>query len=211
MELYQVIVVHDHAMFRDALRCLLPPEEFTVVGEAGTAKEAVRLIQTCACDLIVLKAGLPDAEPEALVRMLLSVQKGNAPILLLTIQEDAVFMARLLRAGVRGIVSKREPFEVFLAAARTVAGRGEYLSPGAATRISFLKLPEDLRSCLSDRQREVSLMVARGLSNKEIAEALGVEVNTVRTHRRLAMRRVNVSKVVEFALIVRRELLLEKE
>jgi DNA-binding NarL/FixJ family response regulator len=120
-------------------------------------------------------------------------------------------MARLLRAGVRGVVCKREPFTVFLAAARIVAGGGEYLSPGAATKISFLKLPEDLRSCLSDRQREVSLMIARGLGNKEIAKALGVELNTVRTHRRLAMRRLNVSNAVEMARIVRRELLLEKE
>jgi DNA-binding NarL/FixJ family response regulator len=211
MESYQVVVVHDHVMFRDALRLMLPPEEFTIVGEAGAAKEAVRLCQNCQCDLIVLKAGLPDAEPEALVRMLLSVQKGKAPILLLTIQEDPVFLARLLRAGVRGIVAKSEPFEVFVSAARTVAGGGEYLSPGSATRISFLRIPEDLRSCLSDRQREVSLMIARGLGNKEIAKALGVELNTVRTHRRLAMQRLNVSNAVDMARIVRRELLLEKE
>jgi DNA-binding NarL/FixJ family response regulator len=54
-------------------------------------------------------------------------------------------------------------------------------------------------------------MIARGLGNKEIAKALGVELNTVRTHRRLAMRRLNVSNAVEMARIVRRELLLEKE
>jgi DNA-binding NarL/FixJ family response regulator len=46
MEPYQVIVVHDHVMFRDALRCILPPEEFTVIGEAGAAKEAVGYVKT---------------------------------------------------------------------------------------------------------------------------------------------------------------------
>jgi DNA-binding NarL/FixJ family response regulator len=213
MDRYQVIVVDDHAMFRDALRLILPTEEFEITGEAGTAKEAVALCVRSGCDLIVLDAGLPDAEPEALVRMLRSsqCQQTCSPILLLTLHEDAIFLGRLIKAGCRGIVAKKEPAEVLLAAARTVAAGGEYLSPTTALRISFAKQAIDLRSRLSDRQREIITHVARGLQDKEIAQLLNLGLETVRTHRRLAMEKLGATNAIEAARIVRRELMAGEE
>lgn len=185
-----VVIADDDHLMRAGLRELLSVDpSLEVVGEAASGREAVEVACRLAPDVVLMDVRMPDTDGIEATRRLAD-QAPAIRILILTTfeQDDYVFDA--LRAGASGFLLKRTRPEELIAAVHTVAAGDSLLSPSIARRVieRIARQPTpDLTDqprldALTRREREVLDLLARGLSNREIAGALIVEESTVRTH-----------------------------
>jgi DNA-binding NarL/FixJ family response regulator len=193
----RVLIVDDDDLMRAGLVELLAvDQEIEVVGQASTGREAVEQARRLAPDVVLMDVRMPDVDGISATRELSRVAP-EAKILILTTfeQDDYVFGA--LRAGASGFLIKRTRPEELIAAVHSIAAGDSLLSPSVTGRVidrmaqqptpdvaNQTKLDE-----LTRREREVLELIARGLSNREIAAALVVEESTIRTHvKRILMK-----------------------
>ncbi len=184
-----ILLVDDDALIRAGLRLLLETQDdFRVVGEAGDGEVAVRQVAALTPDVVLMDIQMPRMDGlEATERI--SASEHTARILVLTTFEQDEFVFRALRAGASGFVLKRIPPEDLVAAIRTVAAGDALLSPSVTRRLisAFAAQPPPvpgpgLASQLTERELEVLRLLARGLSNAEIAQRLTLSTLTIKTH-----------------------------
>lgn len=185
---HRVVLAEDHAVVREGLRALVDAQpDLRVVGEAADGEAAWRLACELRPDVLVTDLSMPvlgGAETTARVRR----DCPEVRVLALTVHEEPVYLAALLRAGAAGYVLKRAAAADLVRAIRTVVAGGTYLDPGVASVVvaGFLDPsagPEPPPAALSEREGEVVRRIAQGYSNKEIAAALGLSVKTVETYK----------------------------
>lgn len=188
MDLLRILIVDDHPLFRKGLRTLLESEiDFEVIGEAITGDEAIRLAEAHQPDVILMDLQMPGKTGFEATRAI-STANPHIHILVVTLFQDDESVFAALRAGARGYVLKDASEEEVLRAIRAVAQGEAIFSPGIATRmISFFassreELPQDIFSDLTNREREILELIARGESNISIAERLSISLKTVRNH-----------------------------
>lgn len=193
----EVILVDDHGLVRQGFRRILEDEsDLTVVGEASTAAEAIRLAKTCRSDVIVMDCALPDGSGMDAARKIL----GFAPqvnILMLSMHSEETLVRQALDAGARGYILKSALDMELASAIRRVAAKEIVLS-AALVRPSALK--GNRNSGLSARELEVLKLIVSGKSNKQIAEVLDLSANTVAVHRANIMSAVGVHKTAELII-----------
>jgi DNA-binding NarL/FixJ family response regulator len=193
----RVLIVDDDHLMRAGLAELLSGEpEIEVAGQASTGREAIERTRRLDPDVVLMDVRMPDLDGIEATRALAGVAP-RAKVLILTTfeQDDYVFGA--LRAGASGFLLKRTRPEELIAAVRTIAAGDSLLSPSVTRRVidrmarqPTPELADRVRlEELTPREREVFDLVARGLSNREIAAELVVEESTVRTHvKRLLLK-----------------------
>jgi len=206
----RLILVDDHAVVRSGLRMLLENEDdIVIIGEAGTAQEAVDIVMQAGPDLVVLDIGLPDLSGIEAARKLKQIDPEIA-IVALTIHEDQEYFFKMLEAGAMGYVPKRAAPDELLTAIRTAA-RGEvYLYPSLATLLvdDYLRQDKESRRAremngLTEREGEVLVHLAEGATNAEIGELLEISPKTVARHRENIMRKLNLhsrTELVKYAI-----------
>jgi DNA-binding NarL/FixJ family response regulator len=193
----RVLIVDDDHLMRAGLAELLSGEpEIEVAGQASTGREAIERTRRLDPDVVLMDVRMPDLDGIEATRELASAAPRARVLILTTFeQDDYVFGA--LRAGASGFLLKRTPPEELIAAVRTIAGGESLLSPSVTRRVvervSSQPTPEPADQTrlgeLTPREREVFELVARGLSNREIAGELIVEESTIRTHvKRILMK-----------------------
>jgi two-component system, NarL family, response regulator NreC len=206
----RLLLVDDHAVVRSGLRMLLENEpDLAIVGEAGTAQAAVDLAGQVQPDVILMDIGLPDATGIEATRRI----KQNQPqiaVVALTIHEDEEYFFKMLQAGATGYVPKRAAPEELLSAVRSAAAGEVYLYPSLARLlvheyINYRRAgsADNVVNALSERESEVLAYVAEGVSNRDIAEALGISPKTVARHRENIMRELGLhsrSELVKYAI-----------
>jgi DNA-binding NarL/FixJ family response regulator len=176
----RVLLVDDHQLVRDGLRSRLGETPgICVVGEAGTGAEALALATQCQPDLMLLDIGLPDMSGLDVAEQLSTVAP-NTRALMLSMYDNREYVISAIRAGAAGYVLKDASSKEIIAAIRAVAAGGSYYS---ATLTTALATGGSEPPLLTEREREILILVARGNSNKRIAQQLDVSVRTVETHR----------------------------
>lgn len=193
----RVLLVDDDDLMRAGLRAVLSSDDtVTVVGEGSDGRGSVELVRTFEPDVVLMDVRMPDLDGISATREILAVTPEVKVVILTTFeQDDYIFGA--LRAGASGFLLKRTKPEELIAAIHTIAAGDSLLSPSVTRRVieQMAEQPVPERSAderleeLTPREREVLELIARGLSNGEIASALVVEQSTVKTHvKRILMK-----------------------
>jgi DNA-binding NarL/FixJ family response regulator len=188
MDAIRVLIADDHQLFRDGLKALLLSAPDTeVVGEAATGQEAVHLTAESQPDVVLMDLQMPDMSGIEATRRIAEASPG-INVLMVTMFEDDQSVFAAMQAGARGYVLKGAKHDEMLRAIRAAASGEAIFSPAIAARMmSFFSasrgtIPEETFSDLTDREREILSLMARGDSNAEIARALTISVKTVRNH-----------------------------
>ena len=187
----RVLVVDDEALLRTAFSSLIDAEDdLEVVGEALDGSDAVEQASRLLPDVVVMDVRMPVMDGIEATRQITSFETAKpARVLILTTFDLDEYVFEALRAGASGFALKSRPLEELLSAIRVIAAGEALLAPSVtrrliarfADRVAPARAPRELDS-LTEREREVLALVARGLSNAELAEALHVSVPTAKTH-----------------------------
>jgi len=189
----RVLVVDDDTPTRVGVRTILSSEsDIEVIGEANTGIQAIEQARVLKPDVILMDVRLPDDDGISATRQILADAREGLPtpkVVVLTTFDYDEYVFQSLQAGASGFLLKRMPAEELVDAVRTVA-EGNALPAPARTRdliSAFASAPAEpphpqFAEALTAREAEVLAHVARGLSNAEIADALGLSIETIRTH-----------------------------
>ncbi len=186
----RVVLADDQELVRSAFALLVrSAPDMDVVGEAGDGTDAVRLARECRADVVVMDIRMPGVDGIAATAAIAGDEDlAGVRVLILTTFESDENVVAALRAGASGFLVKDTKPGNLLAAIRTVAGGEALLSPGATQALigRVLRQPDPpapgaLRA-LTDREREVLTLIARGLNNAELAERLVISPLTAKTY-----------------------------
>nr|WP_279231563.1 response regulator transcription factor [Thermus thalpophilus] len=186
-------MVEDHILVRSGIRHLLEARgPIRVVGEAGSGREALALLEGLEADLAILDVSLPDCTGIDLCRTL----KARFPrlrLLALSMHEDPEYVRGFLQAGGEGYVSKAAVDHELVDAVLAVARGERYLNPSLAMRLAMEMVQGEVKEeGLSPREEEVLRLLAQGLSHKEVAERLAISEKTVATYRERGMEKLGL-------------------
>ncbi|MEK6750753.1 MAG: response regulator transcription factor [Chloroflexota bacterium] len=206
----RLLLVDDHAVVRSGLKMLLSGQkDMEIVGEAGSAAEALAETERVQPTVILMDIGLPDKTGIEATRAIKS-KFPDVKIVALTIHEDEEYFFQMLNAGASGYVPKRAAPEELITAINAAAIGEVYLYPSLAKLLvqDFLSAERPAEEKvnldgLTEREREVLTYLAEGSSNNEIAASLVISPKTVERHRENLMRKLNLhsrSDLVRYAI-----------
>jgi DNA-binding NarL/FixJ family response regulator len=205
----RVLIADDDDLMRAGLRAVLSSDEsVAVVGEAADGREAVDLTRRLAPDVVLMDVRMPGVDGVTATRELVA-SGAAARILILTTFEDDDYVIGALTAGASGFLLKRTQPEQLIAAIHSTAAGDSLLSPSVTRtvidRMARHPLPDPgasrrLRE-LTPRERDVLELIARGLSNAEIATALVVEESTVKTHVKRILAKLRLRDRIQAVIL----------
>jgi two-component system, NarL family, response regulator NreC len=206
----RLVLVDDHVVVRSGLRMLLDGiSDIEIIGEAGTAQQALEVVKVLRPDVVLMDIGLPDSSGIEAARAIKERYPATA-IVALTIHEDEEYFFKMLDAGASGYVPKRAAPEELITAIRAAAEGEVYLYPSMAKLLVRGYLSQEMPANtdtavdgLTSREQEVLQHLADGASNDEIAGVLHISPKTVARHRENIMRKLNLhsrTELVKYAI-----------
>jgi DNA-binding NarL/FixJ family response regulator len=204
-----LIADDDHLMRAGLVELLSYDPTIEIIGQASTGREAVATARRLAPDVVLMDVRMPDLDGIAATREL-SAAVPAARVLILTTFEQDDYIFGALRAGASGFLLKRTRPEDLIAAVHTIAAGDALLSPSITRRVidrmAQQPTPEFADTAklaqLTSRERDVLQLIARGLSNREIAAALVVEESTIRTHVKRILMKLDLRDRVQTVIFV---------
>jgi DNA-binding NarL/FixJ family response regulator len=207
----RILLVDDQALVRAGFRMILDAEPgMEVVGEAGDGREAIDQVRALSPDIVLMDIRMPELDGLEATRRILDAGEDAPKILMLTTFDLDEYVYEALRAGASGFLLKDTPPEQLVSAIEVVSQGDALLSPtitrrvisefvkgtGPKPRAQFPRLDD-----LTAREREVLTLIARGLSNAEIAKTLFVSETTVKTHVARILMKLNLRDRVQVVVL----------
>lgn len=195
MKTLRILIADDHAVIREGLKMLLDAHsDLSVVGEASRGEEACQLAQILHPDVIIMDVSMPGLGGAGATKRL-QQSSPEVKILAFSAYEDEVYVRQLLALGASGYVLKRTSAGEIARAVRVVADGGLYLDPFVAGKVAMSPTKGQSGASgaesLSEREKAVLRFTARGLTNKEMANLLGVSVKTIETYKTRLNRKLD--------------------
>lgn len=206
-----IVIADDHAVLRESLSALLATQpDFGVLGTAADGNEALQVVQRHHPDVLVLDLLMPGGDGFEVLRTLDRAGSRVAAVVL-TGSESQPDYVQVVRLGARGLVLKGDAPEKLFAAIRTVAGGELAFSDEVAQSVLNAMVTDQTpegasMGRLSDREKQIAFLVARGLKNKAIAEELGISENTVKRHLQSIFNKTGARDRLELAVMALTEL-----
>lgn len=193
----RIVLADDHPIVLTGLRNLIESEsDFSVVGEATSGPEALRVIREAHPDIAIVDISMPGMSGIVLTRRLTEEAPG-IKILMLTLHEDRAYLRQALDVGARGYVVKRSAAANLVSAVRAVIAGGTYIDPAIVNRV-LDRSPagnrvstRDTRD-LTDRETEVLKLSSLGLTNKEISNRIGIGVKSIETFKSRGLAKLEI-------------------
>ncbi len=198
----RVLVVDDHNMFRQGIVGLLSAKkEIEVVAEAATGAEAIKLAKNLKPDIVVLDMALPDMSGIDVAKNIFSAGISTE-IVVLTMYREKGFLKMAGDIGIKGYLLKDDAFDDLHYAIKAVSQGNSFTSSSFARKetSSLPRLPDPIR--ITPREKEIIIMIAQGLTSREIAQKLYRSIKTIETHRTNIMGKLglkNVADIVRYA------------
>jgi DNA-binding NarL/FixJ family response regulator len=200
---FDVLLVEDHRMVRESIRTVIErSQEFRVIGELASGAEAIGFCKRTPPHIVLMDLSLPGLNGlEATAEI--TRHSGSIKVLVLSMYDDDNSVVSAIRAGARGFVLKQGSITELIEALRTVAKGGSYLSPPVSDRLLAriqkgnlepAPLPPALEE-LSPRELQVLRLVAEGKTSKDIAVALDLGLQTIRSYRKTMMKKLGVNNI----------------
>jgi two-component system invasion response regulator UvrY len=189
----KILIVDDHAVVRRGLKQILSDEpDMAVCGEAPDTRELAKIVDTQNWDIIILDITLTDGSG---LDVLSELKRKHPllPVLILSVHPEEQYAIRALKSGADGYVNKRCAPEELVNAVRKVVSGGKFISPVVAERLAYSLregFKQPLHETLSNREYQVTCMIASGKTLKQIALELYLSVKTVRTYRQRIMEKM---------------------
>jgi DNA-binding NarL/FixJ family response regulator len=207
MSKLRILLGDDHTLVRQGVRKILETRaDWTVVGEAGDGREAVRKTLQLEPDVAILDIGMPLLNGIEATRQITRKQSA-AHVLIVSMHSDEAYITQALQAGATGYLLKDSADTDLLRAVEDVGAGRSFLSPSVArvmvddyVRHLASKGVVDRYDALSEREREIFQLVAEGHSNKEIADILSISPATVETHRAHILQKLDLHNTAEVVL-----------
>lgn len=202
----RIVIADDHALMRAGMRQLfaLTPD-VEVVGEAADANELLPLLDRGGVDVLLLDLSMPGAHGVELIGRLRARYAG-LPVLMVSMHDKAPIAREALKAGARGYLGKDAEPETLVAAVRRVAAGGFFIDPAIAEAMALESAGQAAtlaHDALSERERQLLPLLARGLSIGAIADMLGLSAKTVSSHKARMMDKMgfrSAAELVRYAL-----------
>lgn len=204
-----ILLVDDHQLMREGLRSILEKDpSFSVVGEAGSGREAVHLARSLRPDVVVMDVAMRDMNGVEATRQLKASSPRTA-VVALSSHSDRRYVKAMLDAGASAYVLKSNAYDQLLAGVQAARRGLKYLCAEVTSHLIDDALqegtPGSVYEILGSREREVLQLLAEGLTSSQIAGRLHVSTSTVETHRRNIMRKLDVHNVAELTRYAIRE------
>ena len=203
-----VLLADDHPIVRKALRTDLDKEtDFKVIGEASDGEEAVKLVSELHPDVVVMDIGMPVVNGIEATRKIKSLSP-NTIVVVLTVYDDIEHVLGILESGADGYLIKSVSVDEVIQSIRLIVSGETVLSPQIFQRVLKYALRNITKPLaissevnLSSRELMVLRLVARGLSNKQIAAELDISARTVKSHLVDIFRKLNLSSRIEAVIV----------
>lgn len=212
-QVFTILLVDDHNIVLSGLKMLIQAHKtFKVIAQANNASDALEFSQKLKPDIIILDIGLPNISGLDIITTLKEVSK-ESKILILTMYNNPQYIQKALEDGASGYILKHAADEDLIYALKTVIKGDLYIQPSLAKEMYIMKnkiqgtREEMLWGTLSDREKEVILLVAKGFTSKEIAEKLFLSEKTVATYRMRALAKLDVDKTKLISMMLKLNLL----
>jgi len=200
----RVLLADDHPLFRIGLRTHLEASGFATIGEAESTADAIELARGSDFEVAVIDVVLPSAGGPALVREL-HARHPELRILALSMYDEPIRVAEMMRAGASGYALKTQPIDEIVEAIHHVTSQILYFATDieveTVQRLISTSLPLET---LTWRERDVFDLLVKGSSSADIAAALAIARSTVETHRRHIMRKLDASSIVDLVRLAYR-------
>jgi DNA-binding NarL/FixJ family response regulator len=206
----RVLLVDDHAMLRDGLRALLKThKDIDVAGEADNGLTAIDLVRELLPDIVVMDVAMPNMNGLEATRRIKKLHP-SCRILVLTQYDHREYILPILEAGADGYILKKSAGEQLVAAIRAVCAGKSILDPVVARTVieayvgrKSLADEDNEAGPLTNREREVLILIAEGYTNREIAQMLHISPKTVDVHRTNIMQKLglhNRTELIKYAI-----------
>lgn len=196
----KVLIVDDHALFRQGLRALLEIDgQFEVVGEAERGDQACGMAACLEPDIVLMDIAMRDMDGMTAAKRILDVMP-EARIVFLTQYENKEYILPAIRLGAAGYILKRSAADVTVKAIKRVYEGDFYIDPEIAAVVVDAYRGSDAGEgygSLTDREREILVLLAKDKTNKEVASILSISAKTVDYHRSNLMRKLDIHSKVE--------------